>query len=86
MLARVGSANDEDIHVILVGLIENLAGEWWIGKRSGERKSGVRCYMGMGVGGDFGYALRRKVFCGQRGFELGGRGGRGGDFTDCGKN
>lgn len=41
MLAKVGSASDEDIHVILVGLIENVAVEWWIGKSSGERKIGV---------------------------------------------
>lgn len=81
MLARVGSASDEDIHVTVAGLIENVAGEWWMGKRNGERKIGNVCIWG--GGGGFWYALRRKVFVDKGDLNLGGRGG---DFTDCGKN
>lgn len=43
MLAGVGSVSDEDIHVTVVGLIENVAGEWWMGKRSGGRRVGIVC-------------------------------------------
>lgn len=49
MLARVGSVSDEDIHVTAVGLIENVAGEWRMGKRSGERRVGVVCLWRGGV-------------------------------------
>lgn len=59
MLARVVSVSDEDIHVRVVGLIENVAVERLIGKRSSERRIVVVC-MGWGRGG--GVCLGRKVF------------------------
>ncbi len=78
MLARVGSASDEDIHVTVAGMIENVAGEWWMGKRNGERKIGNVCIWG-GGGGGFWYAFlvcfEKKGFCGQRRFEFGGKRG-----------
>lgn len=43
MLARVVSVSDEDIHVRVVGLIENVAVERLIGKRSSKRRIVVVC-------------------------------------------
>lgn len=58
MIAGVVSVSDEDIHVSVVGLIENVAVERLIGKRSSERRIVVVC---MGWWGGEG-VLRRKVF------------------------
>lgn len=59
----------------VVGLIENVADEWWMGKRSGERKIGVVCIWGWREGGRFLVCFEKKGFCGQRGFEFGGKRG-----------